>query len=170
MRAREIGQDAGASILFYLVAYTLMNLAAFGIVNVLGKDRGDDADQISRYAGLGRKRPVAAATLAVALFSLAGVPPTVGFIAKFYLLAAVVKAGLIWLAVLAVINSLLSVYYYIHVLVVMYMKPAEDDSYQGTEWVSVITSSVLALLVIYLGLQPGGFHRAAEIVLRQMQF
>ena len=170
MRTREITEAAGSSILFYLIAYTLMNLAAFGIINILSNEKGKDADDINRYAGLSRTRPVAAAILAISMLSLAGIPPMVGFMAKFYLFAAVISAGLVPLAVLGVINSLLSVYYYLRILVVMYMKEPEEDSYSGVEWVSVFTSGALALLVIYLGVQPDAFHRAAEIIFRQVGF
>jgi NADH-quinone oxidoreductase subunit N len=108
--------------------------------------------------------------MAVAMLSLAGIPPFVGFMGKFYLFEAVVRAGLIPLAVLGVINSLISVYYYLRVIVVMYMKPAEEDSYQGTEWVSVVTSGVLILLVIYIGVQPHAFYQAAARVFLGMTF
>ncbi len=170
MRTRELGGAAGSSVLFYLVGYALMNLAAFGIINVVGNKSGEEGEQISRYAGLGRKNPLAAVTLAVAMLSLAGIPPMVGFMAKFYLLQAVVQAGLIPLAIIAVINSLISVYFYLRVIVLMYFHEPDDDSYTGTEWVSVVTSSALALLIIYLGVMPGAFHRAAEIVFRNLVF
>jgi len=81
-----------------------------------------------------------------------------------------VQAGLIPLAIVGVINSLISVYYYLRVLVVMYMKEPEEASYRGTEMVSVVTSGVLALLVIWLGVMPDAFHRAAQIIFRQYQF
>jgi len=82
----------------------------------------------------------------------------------------VVKAGLIPLAVIGVINSLVSVYYYLRVIVVMYMHEPEEDSYTGTEWVSVAAGGLLAVLVVLLGVLPEAFHRAAEIVFRQMGF
>jgi NADH-quinone oxidoreductase subunit N len=170
MRTKEIGVSAGSAILFYLIGYSLMNLAAFGLVNILSNNRGEDADDINRYAGLSRTRPMAAAAMAVSMLSLAGIPPFVGFMGKFYLFEAVVRAGLIPLAILGVINSLISVYYYLRVIVVMYMKPAEEDSYQGTEWVSVVTSSVLILLVIYLGVQPHAFYQAAARVFMGITF
>lgn len=170
MRAGEIEESGGSAILFYIIGYSLMNLAAFGVVNVLAKRPGRDADDIALYAGLSRRQPLAAAILAVALLSLAGIPPLVGFMAKFYLFSAVVRAGLIPLAVIGVVNSLISVYYYLRVIVVMYMKDTEEDSYDGTEWVSVVTSGVLALLVVYLGIMPDAFHRAALLVFRQLPF
>ncbi len=161
---------AGSSVLFYLIGYSLMNLAAFGIINILGNKKDEDGEQISRFAGLGRTQPLAAVTLAVAMLSLAGIPPMVGFMAKFYLLQAVVQAGMVPLAIIAVINSLVSVYYYLRVIVMMYFHEPEENSYVGTEWVSVVTSSVLALLIIYMGVMPGAFHRAAEIVFRKLIF
>jgi len=170
MRSQEIGESAGSAILFYLVGYSLMNLAAFGIINVMNHKSGEDAVDINGYAGLSRRQPIAAATLGVALLSLAGIPPFVGFMAKFYLFSAVVQAGLIPLAVIGVINSLISVYYYLRVLVVMYMKEPEESGYQGIELVSVATSGVLALLVIWLGVMPDAFHRAALLIFRQFQF
>ena len=170
MRSQEIGESSGAAILFYLVGYSLMNLAAFGIINVMNHKSGEDAVDINRYAGLSRRQPLAAATLGIALLSLAGIPPFVGFMAKFYLFSAVVRAGLIPLAVIGVINSLISVYYYLRVLVVMYMKEPDEASYQGTELVSVVTSGVLALLVIWLGVMPDAFHRAALVIFRQFNF
>jgi len=170
MRAKEIGISAGSAVLFYLIGYSLMNLAAFGLVNVLGNGKGEEGDDISRYAGLSKTKPLAAVTLAIAMLSLAGIPPFVGFMGKFYLFEAVVRAGLIPLAILGVINSLISVYYYLRVIVVMYMKDPEEGSYQGTEWVSVVTSAVLILLVIYIGVQPHAFYEAAARVFLGVSF
>lgn len=170
MHSQEIGESAGSAILFYLIGYSLMNLAAFGVINILGKGQAEEADDINRYAGLSRTQPVAAATLAVALLSLAGIPPMVGFMAKFYLFSAVIEAGLIPLAIIGVINSLVSVYYYLRPLVVMYMKEPEADSYDGREVVSVMMAGFLALIIITLGVIPDSFHRMALIVFRQIQF
>ncbi len=170
LRGNEISMTAGSAVLFYLVGYSLMNLAAFGLVNVLGNGKGEEGEDINRYAGLSRRKPLAAAALAVAMLSLAGIPPFVGFMGKFYLFEAVVNAGMVNLAIIGVINSLISVYYYLRVIVVMYMKPGEEDSYQGSEWVSVVASSVLILLVIYMGVQPHAFYQAAARVFLGMAF
>ncbi len=170
MHGQAIGEASGSAIIFYLIGYSLMNLAAFGVINILGQGNGEEADDINRYAGLSRTQPVAAATLAVAMLSLAGIPPMVGFMAKFYLFSAVIKAGLIPLAIVGVINSLISVYYYLRVLVVMYMKEPEEDSYDGKEMVSVVMAGFLALLVITLGVIPDSFHRMAMLVFRGIQF
>ncbi len=170
MRATGISEASGAAILFYLIGYALMNLAAFGIINVMGQGPDEDGSELSRYAGLSKRQPVSAAILAVAMLSLAGIPPMVGFMAKFYVFSAVVRAGLIPLAIFGVVNSLISVYYYLRVIVVMYMQDGDDSSYDGKEWVSVAASGLLALLVIYLGVMPDAFHHAAEVVFRQIQF
>ncbi len=170
MRAHEISAAAGGAILFYLIGYSLMNLAAFGIVNQLGRHQRDEADDINLYAGLSRRQPIAAVALAVAMFSLAGIPPTVGFMGKFYIFNAVIRANLVPLAVIGVVNSLISVYYYLRVVYVMYMKSAEEESYDGRNWESVFTAGVLALMVIFLGILPGGLYRLAEITFRLMAY
>ncbi|MFO7653943.1 MAG: NADH-quinone oxidoreductase subunit N [Candidatus Krumholzibacteriia bacterium] len=161
LRAQEIAAAAGGGVLFYLIGYSLMNLAVFGIINVLGRDQNHEADDINLYAGLARRQPVAAAAIAVAMFSLAGIPPTVGFMGKFYIFEAVVRAGLVPLAIWGVVNSLISVYYYLRVVVVMYMKPTEEESYDGRNWESAFTAGVLAVLVIFLGILPGGLYYLA---------
>ncbi|MFT5233285.1 MAG: NADH-quinone oxidoreductase subunit N, partial [Candidatus Krumholzibacteriia bacterium] len=170
LKSQEIGETAGAAVLFYLIGYSLMNLAAFGVINILGKGHGEDGDSIDRFAGLSRNQPVAAAIMAIAMLSLAGIPPMVGFMGKFYLFSAVVKAGLIPLAIIGVINSLVSVYYYLRVLVVMYMKEPEENSYNGRELVSLMMSGFLALLIITLGVIPDSFQRKALEIFQQIQF
>ncbi len=160
--AGAVGPAAGGGILFYLIAYTLMNLGAFGVVSMLGRNQDEEADTIAGYAGLSQRRPLAAAALAVFMFSLAGIPPTVGFMGKFYVFGAAVKADLVPLAVWGVVNSLLSVYYYLRVVVVMYMRPAEEPAYEGRSWESLFAVSVLALLILLLGVLPGGLQRLAE--------
>ncbi|MBU0741613.1 NADH-quinone oxidoreductase subunit N [bacterium] len=169
-RTVEVAGAAGGALLFYLVVYALMNLGAFGIVAYLSRSRAEEADAISGYAGLSRRRPLAAATLSVFLFSLAGIPPAAGFVGKFYLFDAVVKAGLVPLAVWGVVNSLLSVYYYLRVVVVMYFKPAEGDLHEGASWEAAFTAGVLALLVILIGVLPGTLFELASRTFAHMAF
>ena len=166
---REIGESAGSALLFYLLGYSLMNLAAFGVIGALGS-REREADDIERYAGLSRRRPLAAAVLAVALLSLAGIPPMVGFMSKFYLFSAVVRAGLVPLAVVGVINSLVSVYYYLRPIVVMYMKQPEADGYDGGDPLAFGAAAALAALVLLLGVMPDAVHRAALVIFRQVTY
>ncbi len=169
LRADEVAEAAGSGILFYLIAYTLMNLGAFGIISFLGT-REEEADEIAGYAGLSRRQPLVAAALAVFMFSLGGIPPTVGFMAKFYVFEAVVRADLVPLAIWGVLNSLLSVYYYLRVVVVMYMRPAEEPAYDGRSWESAFAAGILAVLVLFLGIVPGALHRLAEVTFRLMAF
>ena len=170
VQAAAVRDAAGGAILFYLVVYALMNLGAFGVIACLSRSRDQEADAIDGYAGLSRRRPFVAATLAVFMFSLAGIPPTAGFVGKFYIFDAVVKAGLVPLAVWGVINSLLSAYYYLRVIVVMYMKPVEGEVHDGHSWEAAFTCGVLALLVLLLGVVPGSFYALASHAFRQMTF
>jgi NADH-quinone oxidoreductase subunit N len=109
-----------ASILFYLVAYAVTNLGAFGVLAALTtNDRPHD--DIREFAGLWNERPGMAALLTVFLLSLGGFPPTVGFIAKWYIFSAAVQQNLITLAVLGVLSSVVSVFFYLRIVVMMYM-------------------------------------------------
>jgi NADH-quinone oxidoreductase subunit N len=170
LRGEPVRVAAGGAVLFYLAGYALMNLGAFGIVAYLSRSRREEADSIEGYAGLSARRPLAAAALAVFLFSLAGIPPTVGFVGKFYLFDAVVKAGLVPLAIWGVVNSLLSVYYYLRVIVVMYMKPAGETVHAGRSWETGFVTAVLALLVLALGVWPGPFFSMAAATFRRLVF
>ena len=166
IRMEDVTTAAGGAVLFYLVGYALMNLGAFAVVAYLGRSATEEATRISGYSGLATRKPVLAATMAVFMFSLAGIPPTVGFIGKFYIFDAVVKAGMIPLAIFGVLNSLLSVFYYLRVIIKMYMKPAEEDAYDGRNWETAFAAGVLALLVLLLGVFPGSLFRLASITFR----
>jgi NADH-quinone oxidoreductase subunit N len=115
-----IDDGGGAALLFYLVAYTLMNAGAFAVVIAVGR-RGAPNEQLDDYAGLGFRYPALGLAMTLFMLSLAGIPPLVGFAGKFYLFGAAVKAGFVGLAVIGVLNSVVSVYYYAGVLVRMYM-------------------------------------------------
>jgi len=140
-----------AGILFYMLSYAFMNIGAFAIVVLVAK-QGETNGNVQDFAGLGHKRPALAAVMTLFLFSLAGMPPTAGFIGKFYLFSGAVEAGYVWLAVIGVLNSAASVYYYLRVMVYMYMKPSEEEF----SWVSVSAPIALALVISSLGsLVPG---------------
>lgn len=143
-----------ASFLFYLLAYTLMTLGAFGVVIALGR-RGEPNETLQDLAGLGSRHPFLAAAMAVFMFSLAGIPPTAGFIGKFYIFGAAVDAGLGWLAVVMVLTSVVSVYYYLKVTVAMYMwEPATAARLRPDPL--LVTALVVALLgIVQLGIFPG---------------
>ena len=148
---------AGFPLAFYLAVYLLMNIGAFGAVMALasGEDRRLDLDDL---AGASRRSPALAAMLAVLLLSLAGFPPTGGFLAKFFVFAAAVDRGLVGLVVVAVLASLVSVYYYLRVIVAMYMKGEGRDSEAGVGPISPALALVIflcAAAVFQLGLAPG---------------
>ncbi|OGQ98045.1 MAG: hypothetical protein A2284_13710 [Deltaproteobacteria bacterium RIFOXYA12_FULL_61_11] len=160
----ELATRGTGSVLFYLVAYVLMNLGAFGVVALLGRE-GEEGDNLQCFKGLSRNRPLVALAMAVLMFSLAGIPPSAGFMGKFYLFAAGLKAGYVWLVVLALLNSAISVFYYLRVVMLMYMQQPEGE-YRKAETCQVCASCGLALTslgVVLLGILPGGFlHYALE--------
>ncbi len=114
-----------ASVVFYLAAYVVTNLAAFGVVMLVAQATG--SDEIADYAGMSRRSPGLALALLVALLSLAGMPPLAGFVSKFYVFAAAVQSDLIWLAFVGVLNSIIGLYYYLTVLKVVYLYRSEHE-------------------------------------------
>jgi len=156
------GPEGGAAVLVYLAAYTLMNIGAFAAVAVMS-ERENEPHLISDLAGQGWKRPVVALALAVCLFSLAGVPPFIGFAGKFVVFRAAVNSGLVWLAVLGVVNSLISAFYYLRVVYVMYMQPLprREPGYAPAFSITA-AAAVSALGVVVLGLYPTPLFAAAQ--------
>ena len=140
-----------SGILFYMLSYAFMNIGAFAVIILVGK-QGEPNGTVMDFAGLGQKRPLLAATMSLFLFSLAGMPPTAGFIGKFYLFSGAIQEGYIWLAIIGVLNSAASVYYYLRVMVYMYFKPGEQEF----DWITVSAPVALALVVSAAGsLIPG---------------
>ena len=125
-RSPDAGPDAGPSaVLFYLGGYAATNLAAFSAVIAISNRIG--SDMVDDFAGMARRSPYIAAALAFAMISLIGLPPAVGFISKIYLFGAAVDTNLEWLAVIAVVNSVVSAYYYLRVVRVMYLSPPPSE-------------------------------------------
>jgi NADH-quinone oxidoreductase subunit N len=116
--------QAGGAILYYLLGYSFTNLGAFAVVIALER-HGEVRDRIIDFRGLSRTHPALAATMALFMLSLAGVPPLAGFVGKFYVFSAALSAGLIWLVLIAAINSAISVYYYTRVIVEMYAREGD---------------------------------------------
>jgi NADH-quinone oxidoreductase subunit N len=145
---------AKGAVLFYLLAYAVSNLGAFGVLAVL--DDGHRAnDRVRDFAGLWNERPRLAALMTIFLLSLGGFPPTAGFIAKWYVFAAAVKAGYYWLAIIGVLTSVISVFFYLRIVVMMYMAPA--DAPARIPCVPRIAGAALvasAILIFYLGILP----------------
>ena len=141
--ANDLGY-AGAT--FYLISYLVTNLAAFGIVALVGRSLG--SDNLDAYSGLHRRSPGLAMALLVALLSLGGIPPLSGFVGKLLVIGASVQAGLIWLAFLAVVTSVIGLYYYLNVLKIAFVgKPAE-----GTTLLHVTAPWRVALVVCMVGI------------------
>ena len=151
--------NAYSSALFYLVSYVLTTLGTFGLIAFLSA-KGFESEEISDLAGLSQRSPWAAGVMAIFMFSLAGLPPLVGFYAKVSVLQALVSTGQmlhVWLAVFAVLTSLIGAYYYIRVVKVMYFDTS--SRLQGPLVRGRGASALLALngaAVLYFGLLPGG--------------
>ncbi len=147
-----------AAFLYYMAAYTLMTLGAFGVAVVLS-ERGDEHASISRdYAGLGYRHPLLAAAMTVFMFSLTGVPPTAGFVGKFYILSAAVDSGHVPLAILLVVASMISAYYYLRVVVAMYMTAPDGTPGRVSAGGMAAVALLIAVVgVIGLGVFPGAW-------------
>lgn len=162
---------AYGSSLFYMVIYVLTTLVTFGLIMLLSH-RGFECENISDLAGLNRRNPVMAAMLMLSMFSLAGIPPLAGFYAKLAVLQAVIGAGYIWLAVFAVVMSLIGAFYYLRVVKVAYFDEPEGEV--GALDNGVLTNGLMTvngLLVILLGILPGGLMALCVAVIRQsLQF
>ena len=149
--ANQLGAQ---SVLFYTVAYTLMNLGAFAIVILLGR-RGEENVALADYAGLGYRQPLLGALMSIFMLSLAGIPPTAGFVGKFYIFSAAIQAGQVGLAVIGVLVSVISVYFYLRVIYLMYMvEPTREYEPIGrAPWAST-AAVITAVLVVVLGILP----------------
>lgn len=148
------GEDGGAAVLFYLISYSFMTLGAFAVVIALGR-RGHANEELDDYNGVGFRSPFLGAAMTVFMLSLAGVPPLAGFIGKFYLFGAAVKSGYIGLAIIGVLNSLISVYYYIGVLVRLYMSEGTTEIVAPSSRPYLFATLVLAVIgTIAVGLFP----------------
>ncbi len=142
------------SVVFYLIAYLITNLAAFGIVMTFSKVVG--SDEISAYSGLSRRKPWLALAMLVAFLSLAGMPPLAGFVAKIFVFAAAVKANFIWLAFVGVINSIVGLYYYLTVLKYVYLFRSDDeDKPLVISRPYIIALSILIIGIIVVGILFG---------------
>ncbi|HEX4994374.1 MAG TPA: NADH-quinone oxidoreductase subunit N, partial [Methylomirabilota bacterium] len=156
------GSMGNGSVLFYLLVYTFTTAGAFGAVLLLERN-GREAVQVADYGGLARRHPVLAVALSVFLLSLIGIPPTAGFVGKFYLFGAAVKSGYVWLAVIGVLNSAVAAYYYLRVIVFMYMREPEGAPTVMAPSLSGALALVVALWgVVQLGVAPGPLFDLAQ--------
>jgi NADH-quinone oxidoreductase subunit N len=154
-------KEAVAALLYYAVTYGLTTIGAFGVVAVVEERAGDD--KLSTFAGLSRRSPVISFCMLIFMLSLAGIPPLAGFFGKFYVFAAAMKTGasnlgLLWLVILAIATSAVSLYYYLQVLKQIYVADAPDGAAAPkirASWVTQVTLVILALGVALLGCFPG---------------
>jgi NADH-quinone oxidoreductase subunit N len=153
----------GQASLFYLLVYAFMNMGAFGVV-ILIAQKEDEGYDISHLKGIGFRYPALGALLTLFLVSLGGIPPTAGFVGKFYLFSAAVKSGYIWLAVIGVLNSAASLYYYLRLVVYMYMIPAEAEVPvpRPPRLLFSLALCASAAIVLVLGVLPRSVLEIAE--------
>jgi NADH-quinone oxidoreductase subunit N len=149
--------DAISAVAFYMLCYTVMNIGAF-MVLVIVESKSDGDNDITSFTGLGRRHPLLGAAMALFMISLAGIPPTAGFAAKFMLFKAAIIKGQIPLVVIAVINTLISVYYYLRVVVVMFMIDTETEFRPVAYPKFLFVALVIAVIGVFaLGMFPSTF-------------
>jgi NADH-quinone oxidoreductase subunit N len=156
------GLIGGTGAIFYLLAYVAMNLGAFAVI-ILLEHQGERGEELKDYAGLGFRYPVIGALLSLFMISLSGIPPTVGFVGKLYLFGGAVQSGHVLLAVFGVLNSAISVFYYLRLMVLMYMREPQEI----LPPIRVPLAFALVLLVtaagtLLPGLFPGSWLQAAQ--------
>lgn len=161
------GPESGfAASLFYILTYAIMSLAAFGIIIALSK-KGFDAENIADFKGLASQEPWLAFLMMLVMLSFTGIPPLVGFYAKFWILDALIKSGFVKLATFAVVVTVISAFYYLKIIRVMYFdKPQRNDlavTMSGSEW-AILSINCLAILL--LGIFPAGLVNICSAVLR----
>ncbi|MGA7751394.1 MAG: NADH-quinone oxidoreductase subunit N [Candidatus Sulfotelmatobacter sp.] len=170
MLTPETSATGVSAVMFYTAAYAAMNVGAFAVVSHFA-NAGERYVTLEDYEGLGRTSPLLAATLTIFLLSLIGIPMTGGFFAKFYVFSAALKANLIWLTLIGVLNSAIGAYYYLRIIVVMYMREAREEV--PVSPISFGLGAALAISVVatlYLGLLPNRVlqitqHSAEDLLL-----
>jgi len=165
---RSGGDQGSAAVLFYLVAYALMNVGAFVLVAHLA-GTGERSGSMDDYTGLGYARPGVAAALSLILLSLAGLPVTAGFFAKFYVFRAAIHAHLIGLTIVAVLNSVVSWYYYLRIVMAMYMREGKTEAAtDALPWPLGAALFVSVVGIFFLGLYPNLFLGLANAAARPL--
>lgn len=153
-----IGLAAGnlysvAGIIFYLAAYAFMNIGAFTVISIV-EGENDSRTDLNSFTGLNSKNPVLASAMALFMFALAGIPPLAGFFGKYYVFVSAIQNNLTWLAIVGVLSSVISVYFYIRVVVVMYFKDAIEDFRIDVSPYSLTAVVITALLILVFGILP----------------
>ncbi len=158
-------QGYGASM-FYAIVYVLMTLGAFGMIMILSR-LGFEADKLEDFKGLNQRSPWLAFMMLLLMFSMAGVPPTVGFYAKFSVLNAVIQSGHLWLAIVAVLFSLIGAYYYLRIVKLMYFDAPENKAPIAFGRETTLLISINGLSLLMLGLMPGALMSVCAVSVQQ---
>lgn len=165
-----VAHEAYGAAVFYMFSYVLTTLSTFGLILVLSR-QGFECEEISDLKGLNRRSPLLAGILLLSMFSLTGIPPMVGFYAKLAVIQALVGAGLIWLAVLAVLFSLIGAFYYLRVVKVAYFdEPEQEQSIESRGPIIDGVISINGLLILVLGILPGGIMAVCISVIKNSLF
>jgi NADH-quinone oxidoreductase subunit N len=159
---QKVSNEVVASALFYLFAYAVTSFGAWSVVITLEKAENTGLE-LKDYAGLARRYPVLAAAMTVFMLSFIGVPPTLGFVGKFYLFSTVIQGGYLGLALIGVLTSLVSAYYYLRVVVIMYMWEGEPEIYRNT-WLN-LTAIATAVGTVVLAIFAAPLFQWASMAL-----
>jgi len=151
-----------AAALFYIISYTIMTLGAFGMIILMSK-AGFEANEISDFSGLNNRNPWMAFIMLIIMFSLAGIPPIVGFIAKMGVLEALIEVHLVWLAVAAILFAVIGAYYYIRVVKVMYFETSEHTEPVSFSRGATFVMSLNGIAVLLLGIFPGALFSLSHL-------
>lgn len=150
--------DGGArAVIWYLTAYTFMNVGAFAVLSLL-TDRNDRGDDVERFAGLGKTRPYLAFAMTLFLLSLAGIPPLAGFIGKIFVFQAALQAGYTVLAIIAILTSIVAAFYYVRLISVIYFRDPEYAEVGSKSAMTGIAIAVAAVATVALGVLPGWWY------------
>ncbi|MEC7641240.1 MAG: NADH-quinone oxidoreductase subunit N [Nitrospinota bacterium] len=151
-----------ASLFFYMLSYAFVIFGAFGVVIILGREENENLE-IEDYAGLAYKHPVLALSMAIFMLSLGGLPPFAGFVAKFYIFSTALSEGHVTLVIIAVLNSVVSFYYYLKIIVYMYMKDPGEEFQPTLAPLSLLVVGIAIIGTVFLGLLPGPVIAIAQI-------
>jgi NADH-quinone oxidoreductase subunit N len=148
----SISTDATSALFYYSAAYALATIAAFAVSIPVFQASGSEL--VSAFNGLGKRKPFMAAMLTMALLSLAGIPPFAGFLAKYYIFSEAMSNGFFALLLIAIVSSIIGVYYYFKLILAMYTEPTDEAVVVKFPWVYVVVASFCVLLSLILGLYP----------------
>jgi len=163
-----VGTQTGiTSILLYMVAYLFTNLGAFAIIIFICR-QGFRGDRLEDFRGLAQQYPLAALALLIFFLSLTGIPPTGGFVGKFYIFASAIESGFVWLAIIGLLNSAISLYYYFRVVMLMYMHDPAIRVQSSGSFALNLGIVLMVAGVLFVGLYPDPIVEAARVSVAQL--